>query len=103
MGNQGGLAMKTTETKHTPGPWHTDCEICPITGSIAICANGPIVYIKDNTNGPENQKANALLIASAPAMFKALKEIANAPQLATRYTLKQIARSAIAQAQGGGE
>jgi len=49
--------MKTP--KHTPEPWETTGEICPVTHSVSIYHWGPIIYIYDNTNGPENQIANA--------------------------------------------
>ncbi len=59
--------------KHTPGPWKTDGVISD--GSVSVFHNGPLVYVKDNGAGAENQIANACLIASAPELLSILEEL----------------------------
>ncbi len=60
-------------SKHTPGPWH----VTPLElgDGFSVYHNGPILYVKNNTHGAENAKANAYLIAAAPDMLNALKGI----------------------------
>ena len=64
--------------KHTPGPLEVVENRNMVTNELegyAIIANGPIAYIRDNTNGMENVKANAYLWAAAPSLLAALEEI----------------------------
>lgn len=52
---------------HTPGPWNW-----AETEEGAKCSvyhNGPIAYVGENTNGAENMRANARLIAEAPTLL----------------------------------
>lgn len=67
------------DEKHTKGPWivmeYTD-------GEIQICANGgneKIAVMTWTTGGTptENDRANAKLLAAAPELLEALREIRN--------------------------
>ena len=59
-----------SETKHTPGPW----EIAPIeSGDKDIIIVEPGVALDYDDVDPEEQEANAHLIASAPELLEALK------------------------------
>ena len=99
--------MNTTETKHTPGPWHYDGE----SGIVTAGANPGCPYIADCRVGFGVRKvgstsANARLIAAAPAMLEALKscvEICEYNAKDSTLAAVALARAAIAQAQGGGE
>lgn len=64
-------------TAHTPGPWETDGIPCEVTGSISVYHNGPIVYVKNNGNGIDNQIANARLIAASPDLLSACEAMAD--------------------------
>lgn len=73
-------------TQHTPGPWLTAIQVCH-TGDIATVyntADGWVGIWSENwaITGmpPEEQSANALLIAASPDLLKALKECRNAIQ-----------------------
>jgi protein required for attachment to host cells len=68
--------MKT----HTPGPWHEealeifadeDCNLHPI----ANC------FGNHTCRSVEEQRANALLIAAAPEMFEALRQVMHIDQM----------------------
>ena len=54
---------------HTPAPWsrNSDDDIHDANGDVVCGANGPTA---------EEQEANARLIAAAPEMLEALREIA---------------------------
>ena len=60
--------MTTEPVKHTPGPWHRrHGYIVEINGG--VLANVPF------TTGDDEDKANARLIAAAPDLLEALKEV----------------------------
>lgn len=61
-------------SKHTPGPWETS-----VNGDLQwdVCAPGAGDMIAD-LEGCDNQEANANLIASAPELLQALKDVVNA-------------------------
>lgn len=99
-------------TKHTPGPWR----VVPCGGiSTAIQRAAPmplgaaVIATVSHSDG-ETQAADARLIAAAPAMLEALREIvaeqdARTPPQGTIYRDTGgllLARAAIAQAEGGG-
>ena len=71
--------MKTKMTTHTPGPWCDDSTLPPSTRPvIARTARG--LPISANWEGPIPQgqdDANAYLIAAAPDLLEAAKEIAD--------------------------
>jgi hypothetical protein len=86
------------EGKRTPGPWRV--------------ARGRAVYSVEDGEGfavaqmwsdPAIQEANARLIAAAPDMLEALREVADLEpgHFATASAAKGIARAAIARATGG--
>ena len=57
--------------KHTPGPW---CYFdLGERRKFSIVHNGPICYIGDNGNGPDNTEANARLIAAAPELLSVVE------------------------------
>lgn len=73
-------------TQHTPGPWLIGIQTCP-TGSIATVYNTTDKWVEIWSENwmvtgmpPEEQSANARLIAAAPDLLKALKECRNAIQ-----------------------
>ena len=67
----------THTTKHTPGPWST---FGPV--KYQIYGGDPVrrIAVVDYTAGSETDEhnANANLIAAAPAMYEALREIVEA-------------------------
>ena len=87
-------------SKHTPGPWQTDQaehdapyqDIRIHAGKGSICC----VWIDDAPLHDYNaeQRANARLIAAAPELLEALKD------MGARYGLTDQARAAIAKAEG---
>lgn len=104
-------------TAHTPGPWNVEasvncdgCETLVEQGSYVIADCWPDRFVKSNmTHDYETCKANARLIASAPALLAALKDVADRIQAGDRFErlppwaqeIVSQARAAIAQAQGG--
>lgn len=77
--------------QHTPGPWHIEPLVATHGADMAICApsngwvvaviqNDPDIQTSDNPNGDtvvwhDADKANAALIAEAPAMLAALRRV----------------------------
>lgn len=95
-------------TKHTPGPWEA-VEIGVIAQKITSHGNFYICSLIDPEN--EEDKANARLIAAAPELLEALKQIANhfdmdgyGPDAWKKLALEmaETARAAIARAEGNG-
>jgi hypothetical protein len=66
------------ELKHTPGPWHVD-EQNVHSGQVCTChGDTPGTWYEvwsPNWGEGINQKANAQLIAAAPDLLEALKEL----------------------------
>lgn len=93
-----------THTAHTPGPWTADDEISSLSSTVSVYANGPIVYVKDNGAGPINQMANARLIAAAPELLEALREMLESDNVPSgcidHGAIERKARAAIAKATG---
>ena len=107
-----------TQSKHTPGPWRT----IESTNKTMRTVVGPDFpgqgYIADvnlcRTNDAQDVdgEANAHLIAAAPAMYDALRELTNAFALVVKMTpygvsmdvskVHDNARAALAQAEGRG-
>lgn len=74
------------DTKHTPGPWHCD-DVHPDSGSIMIgsakdwvcvMCHKPDDYAAERGDDEENERqtlSNARLIAAAPELLEALKNL----------------------------
>lgn len=92
--------------KHTPGPWHEGA----LNGAGSIFCDGD--YRMDNEHGatvlypialinygpdPEEDSANARLIAAAPELLAALEAFIDE---ANTKNVRQMARAAIAKAKG---
>ena len=100
-------------SKHTPGPW----EVKPYAwqrGNVSVFApkfgrapyGACVAYTpcSDGVGGAEGALANARLIAAAPELLEALKridEMCAAPPNFSDATMQEIARAAIAKAEGG--
>jgi len=96
-----------SDTKFTPGPW----ELWPLedSDSVRIFAGTHYVgSIGNSDDEPSQTRANGHLIAAAPDMYEALKEIARADTIAHstgKYSLvvescAESARAAISKAEG---
>jgi len=93
--------MERNERKHTPGPWMLGVEGDGAVGSV-YCDNAfgsrvAIVYGKGqefSVFSPDEERANAALIAAAPTLLEALKQIADDNHAGARP--REIARAAIA-------
>lgn len=87
--------------QHTPGPWYVDHTH---SGSyIRNASEGETVAVlhSEAVRSEDQYDANASLIAAAPAMLAALRRIATADYTRVDVaTLGNIARAAIAQAEG---
>jgi hypothetical protein len=91
--------------KHTPGPWHTDGDVTAVTVGgyettrVAVSGNGQAIALvyAGFGNGPEN----ARLIAAAPRLLAALREVytlmAN-PSSSAMYKARDVVRAAICEA-----
>jgi hypothetical protein len=82
--------------EHTPGPWKIGKD------TRVIGADSEVVCFGNSAN--DKNKANARLIAAAPELLEALKEIIGEcpdPKLPYGHRINEIARAAIAKAQGG--
>lgn len=89
-----------TDTKHTPGPWAVhpnQAVVDAFDGGVplSVCA---LLWPTDERSEDETF-ANARLIASAPDLLDALREIADLPWF-RQDEGAQIARAAIAKAKG---
>ena len=91
-------------TNHTPGPWATigqhEVVVCAkLDGFVApICSAVEVGGRRTH----EEAKANARLIAAAPELFAALKDLLNYENLGAydRADVRKQARAAIAKAGG---
>lgn len=97
-----------SETKHTPGPWYLRANRHPDSAGRQwgwVDATPPgstqtsIPGVRVEWVRGENSEANARLIAAAPTMLEALKEIDALPSFRLDEA-GQIARAAIARAEG---
>lgn len=69
----GGTKRKVPQTKWTPGPWSNDR-----IGEIAVSLgddNIALVCFEGELNDEKECEANAHLIAAAPELYEALKEV----------------------------
>lgn len=105
---------------HTPGPWDCDTlytseEDVPFSLSKEVRAvmspNGDVAYLANALDSDQTIMANARLIAAAPELLAALKAAlpvlesdANRREIPDwERALVNLARAAIAKAEGGGE
>lgn len=91
----------TTETKHTPGPWHVVEGRLP--GSLEIFSNKTAVAELWRRADVQKEMANASLIAAAPELLEALSlivESADKNQAAIIDAFLVAAKKAIAKATG---
>lgn len=91
------------ESKHTPGPWWAEHHIAGAPNSVCVTEDdGAARTIASIPNGAQsNTDANAALIAAAPDMYEALREIlaADTEYIEAAITLDS-ARAALAKAEG---
>lgn len=89
-----------SEIKHTPGPWVFDEDECSAIPALHLyCADSKNPF--HGSRSEEELKANARLIAAAPALLEVLREITALMEACdgpNRITRK--ARAAIIQATG---
>lgn len=89
--------MTNQPTKHTPGPWHTDIGHAVIGGQV-------MPLLGPDGASPEELWANSALIAAAPEMLSALRELTIAAEAAgwdvdkENKPILNAARAAIAKA-----
>jgi len=104
--------------KHTPGPWKVEPGINHIKVWGERPKTGPSLIAEVRNEGTAHstsgarEQANAVLIAAAPAMYDALRELTNAFALVVKMTpygvsmdvskVHDNARAALAQAEGRG-
>ena len=99
--------MNTTKTaQFTPGPWFTDNYFDITSSSGDVIVRPPLSILENDRIHPNECRANANLIAAAPAMYEALKEwcdyyAAYNPIRDKRIEpFIQLTRKALAQAEG---
>ena len=89
--------------KHTPGPWeHNDTDMLQVQGRV-MGYSVPISLIQKRSVGPMQAKANARLIAAAPELLEALKQLVNRFEQSGAYDHDhtiELAQSVIAKAEG---
>ena len=62
-------------TKHTPGPWNYAGPSDIGRDTYSIYGNGPLAYTAGPSDYGETAEANARLIAAAPDLLEALKDV----------------------------
>ena len=101
-------------TQHTPGPWRAETNRSPLTITRELdhlpAAQGghrqfrdiAEVYVEDKGDGAPEDYANARLIAAAPELLEALKELMVAADRVSAEPVTWLgkARAAIAKATG---
>lgn len=98
--------MDTNKTKHTPGPWHIGLRQPSSDKFIYGSNGGEVADCNMESNFPEENLANARLIAAAPELLEALRdalgsliEARDEHDFNSACTIK-IAQDAIAKAEG---
>ena len=75
-GQRKGIKKMIEKPLHTEGPWtHHDVTFENDRTKFSIIHNGPLAYVGDNTHGPDNCEANALLMSKAPELLAALQQM----------------------------
>ena len=89
-------------SKHTPGPWevHTAAVNFATTPRESEIRGGNHVVVRLGVMHHETAQANARLIAAAPDLLAALQLIANFSNEDVSDMVRDIARAAIAKAEG---
>lgn len=89
--------------KHTPGPWtnHGRGRLSPGFPHSAVAAKTLIARVYSEAFGdPEQEAANANLIAAAPDLLEALEAASNYLRMASPGNAKKVIDAAIAKAKG---
>ena len=92
------------QTKHTPGPWHIGVRTFHAGRDVYVPKGEPVAVADDAITATPEAEANARLIAAAPDMLAALRElVVNNMGHPKGITVPQLdkARAAIAKATGG--
>jgi len=107
INNERKTKMKTqTQTQHTPGPWKVQRHETGDSRRITITGRPGMIADVD-WNAPDENTANAALIASAPDLLAALEQCLPLVDKHRRMALGEgdtaamNARQAIAKAEGG--
>jgi hypothetical protein len=91
------------ETKHTPGPWSIEGDVAEGGFYLSEYNHGaevPIFLCEWFLGDAVTAKSNARLIAAAPDMLEALKACADNLASLGWHPAEQVARDAIAKAEG---
>jgi hypothetical protein len=92
------------QAQHSPGPWAIRTQ--PVEGTRVEVTDAEGHWVADarawNGRGPKiaTQEANAHLIAAAPELLEALREIDRLASKVGRDAITKLARAAIAKTQG---
>lgn len=93
------MTKDTRQAQHTPGPWRVDHNRYDNEWRVYQVDGPPI--INSLFHSGEESKANARLIAEAPNMLKALRDLVDCPDYKDISTHEMInARATIAAARG---
>lgn len=65
----------TMNVKHTPGPWHVELKTHILDANRTLIANVCDRYDGTNNNFLSSAEANARLIAAAPELLEALRDL----------------------------
>ena len=86
-----------SKSKHTPGPWERTCTAFGLLGVASVATWERIAMMTEYKDDPKygESYANAGLMAAAPGMLAALKEIATTP-IGASIAMIATARNAIA-------
>lgn len=93
----------TSETKHTPGPWHRNIKPATKYNTIFAGRNTHVTRLAVEGKTEEEVEANCALIVAAPDLLAALQDLLNATEETydNRHE-RQAALDAIAKATGEG-
>jgi hypothetical protein len=95
--------MKTNVNAHTPGPWTAEGENnCWVDGCNAEGQTALVAKVSFGSPATQEQRANARLIAAAPELLEALKEMllqhgvrgGNGPSAKARAAIKKATGAA---------
>jgi hypothetical protein len=94
------MTIKPDYRKHTPGPWRVFNKNGVISVMSGRSPKNEVVHWAgfDSSHFPKDRLANARLIAAAPEMLEALKDIVKRNEIQHWFNL-DLARAAIAKAE----